>query len=234
MKNMNKFAKASIVLLSSTLLAGCSMASLPKSLTETRRNIKAMKENGILVDLTMSDFELEESGSTASGAVTFGQKGDTMWAYFDGEQDGETVKEGVAIAKSETGAYLSFTLNLETNEYDFDAVVEDNSQIEEINQIVDIAFTYAHTVSALLSNAGTEEYLGRECSVYNFAYNNFLNMVGADADVTIYVDNETGVTLKAEHSIYAAGEETGLSFAVTRFVTENVTLPEINFPVEIA
>ena len=227
---MNKFAKGLLVLGSASLLAGCNTAHLTHSLKEVHKNIDTMIDNGVEMDLSVSNFTMLEDEGNFSGEIHFGAKEEKFWLTYE---DSENGKEGVAYKVLEDG-YAQYKLNAETNEYDFDQKLEDKEEYNTVKRGIYFALGYANNMQGLLMDAGTGEVAGRQCHVYGFAYNNILNFFGSEADVEIYVDDETGITLKAAHSIYVAtADDTEFTFEVKALKTEGVMAPVFNEPEEI-
>ncbi len=233
---MNKIARNLLIVSSSALLAGCNTAHLSHTLREVHRNIDKLTEEGVEVDLNVTNLssDMTGEGENFSGRVHVGGLGDVLWAQYNAAEEGEEAKiEGVAI-KHSNKEVIQYTYNAETDEYDYESKYElEEGEFDSIKQMVYFALGYANTVQGVLQDAGTDVVAGRPCHKYTFAFNNILAMFGAEADIDIYVDDETGITLKAAHSIYvAAQEDTEFTFEVLQLKTEGVLLPTLNEPVE--
>ena len=229
---MNKFAKGLSLLSSASLLAGCNTAHLKYSLKEVHKNIDGLIDNGVEMDLSVSNFTMMEEEGNFSGDLHFGAKEQTFWATYEGEGE-EATKEGYGVKVIE-GGYAQYKYNAETEEFDFEQKLEDKEEYDSVKRMIYFALGYANTVQGLLTDAGEGEVAGRACHVYGFAFNNVLNFFGSEADINIYVDDETGITLKAQHEIYVAtADDTEFTFEVKALVTEGVVTPVFNDPEEL-
>ena len=226
---MKKTLKALVSLSSITLLAGCNSANLKYSAEQVRRNIDKLMEDGVEIEFNATGMEGDEE---QAGSFHFGQKGNIYWIINNTVEEQEEF-EGAAI-RIEEESFREYKYDLETNTYLF---VEEHTEMENVNKVKEVVytcFTYANTVSGLLKEAGKDEVAGRSVTKYEFAYNGFLSFFGASADIYIYVDDETGMTVKATHSLDAdVLEEKGeFNFEITKLVTEGVIAPTLIDPVE--
>lgn len=225
---MKKVYKYLTVIGASALLTGCTMANFKYSKEEVKRNINRFCETGLEVDLNISGME-----GVDTGTYHFGQKGNIFWLINNDIASEEDTFEGVAF-RLEDEYFNEYHYDAETNTYLFEAKHEEVEGFETAKQVVYECLTYANTLSGLLKEAGTDEVGGRACTKYEFAYNGFLNMFSANADIYIYVDDETGITLKATHKLEAdVLEEDGeFNFEILEFKTEGVIAPTLIDPVE--
>ena len=79
---------------------------------------------------------------------------------------------------------------------------------------------YTDNISGLKKD-GSATVAGRDCEKYTFQYSGF----GAAVKYTYYIDKVTGVCMKWDYDVAAAGQGGSMTFECIEFKTSGVTLP---------
>lgn len=155
-----------------------------------------------------------------SGFATVGFKNDTIWRIIDGEQSEAYVKTedgGTHVYSVEEGAFVY------TGTYDAETI-----PFQEMAESV-VAIFYSWTTMSLEIASVThhQTYLGRDCDYYVAD----LSAPGGSLEFELYVDTETGITMKVAATAASSEGSSSLDFEVLSFRTgDQVTVPDLPAP----
>ncbi len=155
-----------------------------------------------------------------SGSATVGFKNDTIWQITGGEYNAAYVKTedgGTHVYGVEEGAFVY------TGTYDAETI-----PFQEMAESV-VAIFYSWTTMSLEIASVThhQTYLGRDCDYYVAD----LSAPGGSLEFTLYVDTETGISMKVAATAESEEGSSSIDFEVLSFRTGNqVTVPDLPAP----
>lgn len=163
-------------------------------------------------------FSMTADGESES--VTLGFKNDTIWQITDGEYNGAYVKAedgGTHVYGVEEGAFVyAGTYDAET--FPFQAMAE---------SFVAIFYSWTTMSLEIASVTHHQTYLGRDCDYYVAD----LSAPGGSLEFELYVDTETGITMKVAATAASSEGSSSLDFEVLSFRTgDQVTVPDLPAP----
>ena len=163
-------------------------------------------------------FSMTADGESESATVGF--KNDTIWEIADGEYNAAYVKTedgGTHVYGVEEGAFVyAGTYDAET--FPFQAMAE---------SVVAIFYSWTTMPLEVASVTHHQTYLGRDCDYYVAD----LSAPGGSLEFTLYVDTETGITMKVAATAESEEGSSSIDFEVLSFRTGNqVTVPDLPAP----
>ena len=173
-----------------------------------------------LQNLEKTGFNIEFKAITEDDTVNgiIGAKDTFYWLRSD--------DEGVAVQQKEKEFEL-YKYNPEFQLFLYEKSVEDDTKFEEYLDEIFAWLAYALDYDGQVKKVGPVTFIGRECTEYK--YENVLsNFTTAKLEMTFYIDNDYGITLKADvDATDDSGKSSDVDFEATSFVFgDDVVMPE--------
>ena len=155
-----------------------------------------------------------------SGSAVLGFKNDTIWQITDGEYNAAYVKTedgGTHVYGVEDGAFVyAGTSDAET--FPFQAMAE---------SVVAIFYSWTTMPLEIASVTHHQTYLGRDCDYYVAD----LSAPEGSLEFALYIDTETGITMKVAATAASSEGSASMDFEVLSFRTgDQVILPDLPAP----
>lgn len=163
-------------------------------------------------------FSMTADGESESAMVGF--KNDTIWESTDGEYNAAYVKTedgGTHVYGVEEGAFVyAGTYDAET--FPFQTMAE---------SVVGIFYSWTTMPLEIASVTHHQTYLGRDCDYYVAD----LSAPEGSLEFALYIDTETGITMKVAATAASSEGSSSMDFEVLSFRTgDQVILPNLPEP----
>ncbi|MBP5550742.1 MAG: hypothetical protein J6X93_01650 [Bacilli bacterium] len=230
---MKKVLSFLLLFLFTFALTGCDLAgkltggeggtdSLEITQEESQAKLEKMESDGYLITFHYSDDEGD------SGTFTIGAKGNVVWMLTDGE--------GAALLEEENNVHY-YSYNNEAG-YQYESTVQ-KEQGESYISSYKVASTswlyWANAYNGQFKKGADAKVAGRNCYTYdlNLGIGGAIGKIAGISNFAykVYVDKETGITMKVEFAATVEGESSSFSYEVTEFKTgSQVTAPTLPEP----
>ncbi|MBO4623667.1 MAG: hypothetical protein J5691_07310 [Bacilli bacterium] len=195
--------------------------SLEMTQEQSQEKLEKMESDGYLITFHYSDDEGD------SGTFTIGAKGNVVWMLTDGE--------GAALLEEEASVHYYSYNNEDGYKYESTVQKEQGESYISSYKIASTSWLYwANAYNGQFKKGADAKVAGRNCYTYDLN----LGLGGAigklaglsDFGYKVYVDKETGITMKVEFKATVDGESSSFNYEVTEFKTGSAvvapTLPE--------